>query len=97
MMTKSALIALLASHQSTLSAQDLDDAVKLLLAQMSDALAAGQRIEIRGFGSFALHARPARIGRNPRTGEPVAIPARCTAHFRPGKALRERVNVALTA
>ncbi|MCG6940193.1 MAG: integration host factor subunit beta [Thiohalocapsa sp.] len=94
-MTKSELVALLTSHQSTLSQQDVDDAVKILLQQMSDALAAGQRIEIRGFGSFSLHARPPRLARNPRTGAPVAIPARHSPHFKPGKELRQRVNAML--
>ena len=91
-MTKSELIALLAERQSTLSRQDLEDAVKLMLQHMTDTLAAGPRIEIRGFGSFSLHARPARMGRNPRTGESVAVPARRATYFRPGKELRERVN-----
>jgi integration host factor subunit beta len=96
-MTRSELVALLASRQSTLDAQDIDDAVKTILRQMSDALATGQRIEIRGFGSFALHERSARIGRNPRTGEPVAVPARYSPHFKPGKELRERVNSKVAA
>nr|WP_296900027.1 integration host factor subunit beta [Thiohalocapsa sp.] len=91
-MTKSELIAFLADRHNTLSRQDLDDAVKLMLQHMTDTLAAGHRIEIRGFGSFSLHARPARIGRNPRTGEPVALPARRATYVRPGKELRERVN-----
>lgn len=66
-----------------------------MLHQMSAALASGKRIEIRGFGSFSLHTRPARIGRNLRTGEAVAFPARHRPHFRPGKELRERVNVGM--
>ena len=96
-MTRSELVALLASRQSTLGAQDIDDAVKMILQQMSDALAAGQRIEIRGFGSFTSVPRPARMARNPRTGEPVAIPARHVPHFKPGKELRERVNAQIAA
>lgn len=91
-MTKSELITVLTERQNTLSHEDLDDAVKLMLQHMTDTLAAGQRIEIRGFGSFSLHARPARVGRNPRTGKSVALPARHAAYFRPGKDLRERVN-----
>ena len=71
--------------------------MKALLQQMSDALASGERIEIRGFVSFSLHRRRSRIGRNPRTGEPVAIPARCAPHFKPGKDLRDRVNEAMGA
>ncbi|MFN2244647.1 MAG: integration host factor subunit beta [Anaerolineae bacterium] len=91
-MTRSELVALLASSQDTLSREDVDAAVRIILQRMSDALAGGERIEIRGFGSFTLHDRPARIARNPRTGEPVAIPARHAPHFKPGKELRERVN-----
>ena len=90
-MTRSELVALLASSQDTLSREDVDAAVKIILHRMSDALAGGERIEIRGFGSFTSVPRPARIGRNPRTGEPVAIPARHAPHFKPGKELRERV------
>lgn len=66
--------------------------MKNLLDQMSDVLAAGERIEIRGFGSFSLHVRSPRVGRNPRTGEKVTVPAKVTPHFKPGKELRERVN-----
>ncbi len=67
-------------------------AVKHLLDLMSDSLAKGQRIEIRGFGSFSLHFRPPRIGRNPKTGEAVALSGKYVPHFKPGKDLRERVN-----
>lgn len=93
-MTKSDLIDLMASGQDTLGERDVEFAVKTLLQQMSEALAAGERIEIRGFGSFTLHSRPPRVGRNPKTGEAVAIPSRYAPHFKPGKALRERVNAA---
>jgi integration host factor subunit beta len=89
-MTKTELIALLAERQSTLSRQDLDDAVKLMLQHMTDTLAAGQRIEICGFGRFSVHARPGRIGRNPRTGQAVPFPARHAPHRKPDKELRER-------
>jgi integration host factor subunit beta len=91
-MTKSDLIDFMTRAQSTLSERDVELAVKTMLQQMSDALAAGKRIEVRGFGSFSLHSRPPRIGRNPRTGEAVAVPARFAPHFKPGKALRDRVN-----
>ena len=91
-MTKSDLIDLMARGQSTFSERDVEFAVKVLLQQMSDSLASGERIEIRGFGSFALHSRPSRIGRNPKTGEAVAVPARYVPRFKPGKELRERVN-----
>ena len=91
-MTRAELIALLAARQDTLSREDVDAAVRIILRRMSDVLAGGERIEIRGFGSFTSVPRPARIGRNPRTGAPVAIPARHVPHFKPGKDLRERVN-----
>ena len=91
-MTKSDLIDLMARGQSTFSERDVEFAVKVMLQQMSDSLASGERIEIRGFGSFALHSRPSRIGRNPKTGEAVAVPARYVPRYKPGKELRERVN-----
>ena len=94
-MTRAELIALLAARQDTLSREDVDAAVRIILRRMSDALSGGERIEIRGFGSFTSVPRPARIGRNPQTGEPVAIPARHVPHFKPGKELRERVNAAV--
>jgi integration host factor subunit beta len=96
-MTKSDLIDLMASEQSTLSERDVEYAVKVMLQQMSDVLASGERIEIRGFGSFTLHSRPARIGRNPKTGGAVSVPARHVPHFKPGKELRDRVNAPMAA
>jgi len=92
-MTKSELIEILAQRQAHLKADDVDLAVKTLLAMMSDALTRGDRIEIRGFGSFSLHFRPARIGRNPKTGDSVALVGKHVPHFKPGKELRERVNM----
>ena len=91
-MTKSELIEILASKNTHLNYKDVELAVKSLLEQMSQALATGQRIEIRGFGSFSLHYRPPRIGRNPKTGDSVALAAKYVPHFKPGKELRERVN-----
>ena len=91
-MTKSELIDLLAARQLHLKSDDVDMAVKTVLEQMSAALSSGERIEIRGFGSFSLHYRPPRIGRNPKTGESVALPGKHVPHFKPGKELRERVN-----
>ncbi len=91
-MTKSELIDTMASSQPHLAHKDVEDAVKKMLEQMSETLASGDRIEIRGFGSFSLHYRPARMGRNPKTGEAVALPAKYVPHFKPGKELRERVN-----
>ena len=67
-------------------------ALNCMLNQMADALAQGERIEIRGFGSFDLRHRPPRIARNPRTGEAVDLPAKVTVHFKPGKEMRDRVN-----
>ena len=91
-MTKSELIEILSRRQPHLKADDVDLAVKSLLEMMGGALAHGERIEIRGFGSFSLHYRPPRLGRNPKTGDPVALPAKHVPHFKPGKELRERVS-----
>lgn len=91
-MTKSELIARLAEHFPQLVAKDADFAVKTILDAMADSLAEGQRIEIRGFGSFALNRRPPRIGRNPKSGERVMVPEKRVPHFKPGKELRERVD-----
>lgn len=91
-MTKSELIDRIAANQQQLAQRDVELAVKTLLEQMSESLAGGERIEIRGFGSFALHHRPPRIGRNPRTGEPVSLPGKYVPHFKPGKAMRQRVD-----
>ncbi len=91
-MTKSELIEILARRQAHLKADDVDLAVKSLLEMMGGALASGDRIEIRGFGSFSLHYRPPRLGRNPKTGDSVALPGKHVPHFKPGKELRERVN-----
>ena len=91
-MMKSELIELMARKQSHLAYKDVELAVKSLLEQMSEALSSGERIEIRGFGSFSLHFRPPRAGRNPKTGDSVALPGKYVPHFKPGKELRERVN-----
>ena len=91
-MTKSELIEILARRQSHLKAEDVDLAVKALLEMMGGALASGERIEIRGFGSFSLHYRPPRLGRNPKTGDSVALPGKHVPHFKPGKELREKVS-----
>ena len=91
-MTKSELIEIIAKKQKHLPGKDVELAVKHLLEIMSDSLAGGERIEIRGFGSFSLHFRPPRLGRNPKTGEAVALSGKHVPHFKPGKDLRERVN-----
>jgi integration host factor subunit beta len=94
-MTKSELIEALALRQNHLAFGDVELSVKSLVEQMSQALANGERIEIRGFGSFSLHYRPPRMGRNPKTGAAVALPGKYVPHFKPGKQLRERVNGAM--
>ncbi len=93
-MTKSELIARLAERFPQLVAKDADLSVKMILDAMSEALAKGDRIEIRGFGSFSLNYRPPRIGRNPKTGAKVEVPAKYVPHFKAGKELRERVDLA---
>ena len=94
-MTKSELIERIAAMQLQLSTKDVELAVKSLIEQMSEALSSGERIEIRGFGSFSLHYRDARRGRNPKTGEAVQLDGKYVPHFKPGKELRDRVNAGL--
>ena len=91
-MTKSELIERIVSHQGLLSSKDVELAIKTMLEQMSQALATGDRIEIRGFGSFSLHYRAPRVGRNPKTGESIKIAASQTPAFKAGKALKDAVN-----
>jgi integration host factor subunit beta len=91
-MTKSELIERLCAEQTHLSAKEIEDAVKDILEHMANTLEAGERIEIRGFGSFSLHYREPRVGRNPKTGEKVELEGKYVPHFKPGKELRERVN-----
>ena len=93
-MTKSELIARLAVRFPQLVAKDADFAVKMMLDAMSEAVAKGDRIEIRGFGSFALNYRPPRVGRNPKSGDKVSVPEKWVPHFKAGKELRERVDTA---
>lgn len=90
--TKSDLIDNLSRSQSHLAYKDVELAVKSLIEMMSNALSIGERIEIRGFGSFSLHYRPPRIGRNPKSGERVELPGKHVPHFKPGKELRDRAN-----
>ena len=96
-MTKSELIDRIAGKQSQLSSKDVELAVKAILECMSQVLSEGDRIEIRGFGSFSLHYRVPRIGRNPKTGTPVALSGKYVPHFKPGKELRDRVNNSMLA
>jgi len=94
-MTKSELIEHLIDAHPQLSVKDVELAVKTMLDHMTEALSEGERIEIRGFGSFSLHYRAPRIGRNPKTGESVPLPAKYVPHFKPGKELRDQVNDSL--
>lgn len=91
-MTKSELIERLAARFPQLAAKDADMSVKMILDAMSNALAYGHRIEIRGFGSFSLNRRPPRVGRNPKSGEQVMVPEKSVPHFKPGKELRQKVD-----
>ena len=91
-MTRSDLVEELAARFSQLTHRDAETAVKTMLEAVGEALVRGHRIEIRGFGSFSVNHRPPRMGRNPRSGESVAIPEKRVPHFKPGKALREAVD-----
>ena len=92
-MTTSELIISLANSYPQLLAKDAELTVKTILDAMAQALAGGKRIEIRGFGSFALSVRPPRVGRNPRSGEKVMVAEKRVPHFKPGKELRYRVDL----
>ena len=94
-MTKSELIDKIAAVQGQLSAKDIELAVKMILDYMAEALSEGERIEIRGFGSFSLHYRSPRLGRNPKSGEKVELAGKYVPHFKPGKELRDRVNLGM--
>jgi integration host factor subunit beta len=91
-MTRSSLVARLTERFPHLMARDTELAVRLMLDAIGDALAEGSRVEVRGFGSFALSYRPPRVGRNPKSGDQVVVPAKHVPHFKAGKELRERVD-----
>jgi integration host factor subunit beta len=91
-MTKSELIDQLSAEQNQLGYRDVELAVKEILESLTNALSSGERIEVRGFGSFTLHHRQARVGRNPKTGSSVSVPDKHVPHFKPGKELRTRVD-----
>ncbi|WP_062270490.1 integration host factor subunit beta [Endozoicomonas arenosclerae] len=91
-MTRSELIERLTDQQDQLSVKDVELAIKSILEQMSQSLSSGMRVEIRGFGSFSLHYRAPRVGRNPKTGESVVLNGKYVPHFKPGKDMRDRVN-----
>ena len=95
-LTKSELIERIAARQTQLSPRDVELAIKTMIEEMANSLADGGRIEIRGFGSFSLHFRAPRVGRNPKTGASVELHGKYVPHFKPGKELRERVNAALS-
>jgi len=94
-MTKSELIEKLVSKQPDIAPKEVEAGVRSILESMIQSLATGERIEIRGFGSFSLHYRRPRIGRNPKTGEKVELAGKYVPHFKPGKALRERVDASV--
>lgn len=91
-MIKSELIDRLAAENTHLTHAEVERVVNVVLGQMTDTLAEGGRVELRGFGAFSVRARPARAGRNPRTGDPVQVPAKSVPFFKSGKELRERLN-----
>ena len=91
-MTRADLIAKLVARFPHMTAKQTESAVRVIIDTLCTNIAQGSRIEIRGFGSFSLRSRPARTGRNPKTGEAVFVAQKCTPHFKPGKSLRERVN-----
>ena len=93
-MLKSELVRALNEKLPELQVRDVELALNCILRQLASAIDKGERIEIRGFGSFDLHHRPPRIARNPKTGEPVNLPAKVALHFKPGKEMRDRVNAA---
>ena len=93
-MVKSEFVRAIHKKLPELQLSQVELALNCILEQMTDALVEDERIEIRGFGSFDLHHRPARIARNPRTGEAVNLPAKVTTHFKPGKEMRDRVDAA---
>lgn len=96
-LNKSSLIERIAARQPHLTPKDVEAAVKNIVDNMANTLASGDRIEIRGFGSFSLNYRAPRQGRNPRTGVAVDLPGRYVPHFKPGKQLRENVNASRAA
>jgi integration host factor subunit beta len=91
---KSALVRALNEKLPELQLRDVESVLNCILGQLANAIVQGERIEIRGFGSFSLHHRPPRIARNPKTGEAVNLPAKVALHFKPGKEMRDRVNAA---
>ncbi|MFN3228780.1 MAG: integration host factor subunit beta [Asticcacaulis sp.] len=92
-MLKSELINQLAEENPHIAHRDVERIVNLIFEQMITTLEHQGRVELRGFGALSVRARPARAGRNPRTGEPVSVPAKAVPFFKSGKELRERLNL----
>jgi integration host factor subunit beta len=93
-MIRSELVTIVAENNPHLTMRDVERIVGTVFDQITTALAAGRRVELRGFGAFSTRAREARTGRNPRTGTAVKVDAKRVPYFKPGKELRERLNVA---
>jgi len=91
-MTKSELISKIHTRLSILAHADVDMSIKVILDSLTKTIAEGGRVEIRGFGSFTVTIRPPRVGRNPKTGERVSVPQKKVPSFKPGIALRDRLN-----
>ena len=92
-MNKSELMRCVAQRLPDIPERDVEQAIKVLFEQLSSTLAAGGRCEIRGFGAFSVHTRKARVARNPKTGSSVLIPKKHIPHFKPGKLLKEQVDL----
>ncbi|MEQ1557843.1 MAG: integration host factor subunit beta [Methyloglobulus sp.] len=92
-MVKSEMVKVLNKKMPDFQERDVESALNCMVNQMVDALVKGERIEIRGFGSFDLRHRPPRIARNPKTGESVQLASKAVVHFKPGKEMRDCVNV----
>jgi len=93
-MTKSELVDIISETQGEITRREAEVVVNTIFSAIADALTTGDRVELRGFGSFTIKRRNARTGRNPKTGESVSVPAKVVPHFKPGKELRERVDQA---
>jgi len=91
-MTKSELVEIIADAQGEITRREAEVVVNTIFTAVGDALASGDRVELRGFGSFTTRQRQPRLGRNPKTGTSVSVPAKVVPHFKPGKELRERVD-----
>jgi integration host factor subunit beta len=91
-MIRSELLQVLAKDNPELRSEEVEQIVDIFFDEISARLAEGGRVELRGFGAFSTRQREARLGRNPRSGEAVAVPAKRVPYFKPGKEIRERLN-----